>query len=70
MNAPDRPRHKLLTGKRISTIHLANPLEPHHFPQRDWQTLLIRFTDGTTAEIDARAAGREEAFLEVAVDGY
>lgn len=67
MNAPDRPRHKLLIGKRISTVQYANPTD---FREKEWRTLLIRFTDGTTAEIDAQAIEGEPPFLEVAVDGY
>jgi len=66
MNAPERPRHKLLIGKRISTIKAANADAKGEDPE----TLLILFTDGTVATIDALALFGGNAMLEVKVDGY
>lgn len=75
MNAPGRPRHHLLAGKRISTITRANPadlttLEREGRERHDeWKTLLILFTDGTTARIEAFGDDDGSATLEVEVDG-
>lgn len=62
----ERPRAKKMEGRRIATVTLANVLEWKGDPR----TLLIRFTDGGTATIDADCTDEGEPTLEIEVDGH
>lgn len=60
-----RPRYKLMKNRRIADIRIAN-LAWNDAPQ----TLLIRFTDGGTAVIEADCTEESEPSLDIEVDGY
>lgn len=67
----ERPRHKLIEGKRISTItRYTHDLSVNPAEREDWEGLRILFTDGTVATIEGKALFGENVALEVEVDGY
>lgn len=61
----DKRVAKKLENRRIAAVQLANG--------NGWgehRTLLIRFTDGGTASIDADCSEEAEPYLEIEVDGH
>jgi hypothetical protein len=59
-----RPRYKLMENRRIADVRVAD-LAWNDEPR----TLLIRFTDGGTAIIEADCTAEAEPNLEIMVDG-